>query len=58
MLKSGSSEMLWGSQSEMDKSHEKPYGLSNVAVSAFIILIQVLFEQLLADAEIEVGQHL
>ncbi len=57
MLKSGYLKMLWGSHPETGKSYEKPYGLNNVFISA-IIIIQALFEQLLADAEMGVGQHL
>ncbi len=46
-----------GSQSETDKFHGKPHGLHNVFISAIMIII-ALFEQLLADAEMGVGQHL
>ncbi len=46
-----------GSHIEMCKSHRKPHGLNNVFFST-IIIIQALFEQLLADAESAVGQHL
>ncbi len=46
-------EMLLESHSEMGKSHEKPYGCN-----VFAIIMTALLDQLLADAEMGVGQHL